>query len=65
MKKAINMITKFIIEYYNTSFGHMIRGPYPIEELETQWNYFFHGIDKSNFNLREHKSRTNFKIIFE
>ena len=66
------MFTKFTIEYDNPGFmtysndDHFIRGPFPLEELEERWNYFYSGIKKngSDVDLRNYKTRINFKINF-
>jgi len=63
------MFTEFTIEYdnpdYRTYGEHFIRGPFPLEELEERWNYFYNGIKKNgNNDLHSYKTRKNFKINF-
>ena len=60
------MFTKFTIEYDSPGYGgHFVRGPFPLEELEEQWNYYYSGIRKDGLNnLNNYKTRKNFKINF-
>lgn len=61
------MLTTFTIEYDNPRYSddRFVRGPFPLEELEERWNYFYNGIKKNgSVDLTNYKTRTNFKINF-